>query len=90
MTDIQGDPVSPRAWREEQELSLSQLAVLIGLRGKNVRTTYHKYERGENSAPLEVIAKIDTMSAGRVTYLSWLAVRRAWLAAHPKREKIAA
>jgi len=85
-----GEPVTPKSWRVDEEYSTAQVAVLVGLRGKTARMTYLRYERGENDVPLEIVAQVEKLSGGKVTYRGWLAAQREYRAAHPRRERAAA
>lgn len=85
--------VTPREWRIEEGYTHGQMAVLVGLRGRNCRQTFMKYETGEVSVPLDIIEKFEKVTEGMVTWRGWLVARRAYLdkvGKTPDRERAAA
>ncbi len=82
----------PNQWREAAGLSMAAMARNLDIGGKNPSRTYQRYESGEQNCPLEIVAKVEKLTGGNVTFASWLKVKREWIAAHPKAaaEKIAA
>lgn len=67
--------MSPEEWRRGRKLSQEALAKLLGLSGKNPARTWQRWERGDRQPPLSIIAKVETLSDGKVTTRSWIDVR---------------
>lgn len=66
--------LSPRAWRTDASLSMTTVAEMLGLAGKNPARTYQRWEKGALTPPLWVIQKVEKFSGGRVTVASWAAL----------------
>lgn len=67
--------MSPEEWRTGRKLSQDALAKLLGLSGQNPGRTWQRWERGERQPPLSIIAKVETLSDGKVTTRSWVEAR---------------
>jgi transcriptional regulator with XRE-family HTH domain len=67
--------LEPKVWRERAGLTLRDLAVKAGIRGKNPARTYDRYERGEQDCPPAVMEAVRIQSGGAVGAEQWLKVR---------------
>lgn len=63
--------MTPRAWRKSNKMSQAEAADAVGVRGRNPARTWQRWESGECSPPVIVMAKIEKLSGGRVTLASW-------------------
>jgi len=69
--------LSPKAWREELGYDHERMGLFIGLRPHAARYTWKNYETGIRVPSIDLIAKCEELSGGRVTGRSWLAVTMA-------------
>ena len=67
--------MSPEQWRNSRGLSQSAMARVLGVSGKNPARTWQRWESGERQPPLKVIRKVETLTDGKVTMLSWIELR---------------
>ena len=78
--------MTPSEWRRscEPKLSLAALAEQLGVVGTNPARTMHRWEIGERVPPVDIMLKLEQMSGGQVTILSWSQVREAYRQRPPK------
>lgn len=69
--------MSPKAWREELGFDHDQMGRHVGLRPRAARYTWKNYETGVRVPSIDIIARCEELSGGRVTGASWLAVTMA-------------
>jgi len=67
--------MSPEEWRLSNGWSQAFIAQALGLTGRNPARTWQRWESGERQPPLRVIRKVEVLSDGKVTMLSWIALR---------------
>lgn len=65
--------MSPKTWREELGKSSIEMGRYVGV----TRKSWYNYEAGLRAPPLDVVARCQKLSGGRVTVDSWLAVNMA-------------
>jgi len=64
--------MTPKSFREKKGWTLDEAARHLGLQGDHARRTYQRWETGECPPPLQVVAAVEKMSAGRVRASDWL------------------
>ena len=69
--------VSPRAWREELGKTREEMGLFIGLKPHAARYGWRNYETGVRVPSIDIMARCEELSEGRVTARSWLAVTMA-------------
>jgi transcriptional regulator with XRE-family HTH domain len=69
--------MSPEEWRKDRGLSQEAMARVVGVSGKNPSRTWQRWESGEAQPPIRIIAKIDSLTDGKVNLQSWAVVRAA-------------
>lgn len=69
--------MTPAAWRDKKDLSLRDVAKLLGITANTVR----RYEMGIREVPTSVALKYEEISGRKVTSEDLHAIRQRWLRA---------
>tara|TARA_A200000159_G_scaffold133625_1_gene131787 strand:- start:11 stop:367 length:357 start_codon:yes stop_codon:yes gene_type:complete len=71
--------LSPHDWRESAGYTLRSAADRFGVIGKNPARTWQRWETGERSPSVAIIAEVESASAGAVSAASWAQVRNKFI-----------
>jgi transcriptional regulator with XRE-family HTH domain len=71
--------IPPKRWRQQREMTMAGVALMLGIVGKNPSRTWQRYENGEREPPISIVAKLEMISDGAVSTASWMQVRQAFV-----------
>ena len=71
--------MKPYCYRRDLNLTLADMALKVGLSGKNPAHVWSRYEKGQTGCPVPLQLHVEQLTEGAITPHDWAHVRNDYL-----------